>query len=110
MVIRTQAVAEATGGRGRPKINFEQMPARFPEGTMDRIDRVLKDGETRADLVRDSVEATIVSRERVAERRRIAAEAKATREAEEKKAQAKAKRDAAKARKAAAVNGTPPAE
>jgi hypothetical protein len=104
------AVDDRSGGRGRRKINHEQMPLRFPEGTLARLDAVLKENETRTDLVRECVESVIVSRERIITRQRLAAEAEARREAEEreaervaaeKKAAAKAKRDAKKAQKRA---------
>lgn len=94
--------------RGRAKINHEQMPLRFPQGTLARLDSILKENETRTDLVRECVEAVIVSRERILVRQRQAAEAEAERQriadeearaAAEKKAHAKAKRDANKAKK-----------
>jgi hypothetical protein len=103
--------------RGRAKINHEQMPLRFPAGTLARLDAILKENETRTDLVRECVESVIVSRERILLRQRQAAEAQARREEEEreaerqraadaearaaaeKKAIAKAKRDAKKAQK-----------
>lgn len=40
---------------GRPRINGEQMVARFPEGTMAQIDAHLDDGENRSDFVRTAV-------------------------------------------------------
>lgn len=49
---------------GRKQINHEQMPARFPEGTLARIDAVLGDGEKRSDLIREAVEREIKRRER----------------------------------------------
>lgn len=49
---------------GRRKINDEQMPARFPEGTLARIDAVLGGKEKRADLVREAVDREIARRER----------------------------------------------
>jgi hypothetical protein len=51
---------------GRKRINEEQMPARLPAGTLDRIDAVLDDGEKRADLLREAVEREIRRRERKA--------------------------------------------
>lgn len=47
----------------RMKINHDNMPARFPEGTFVRIDRVLAEGETRTDLIREAVEREVVRRE-----------------------------------------------
>ncbi len=49
---------------GRKKINDEQTPARFPDGTLERIDAVLGDGEKRADLIRQAVERELKRRER----------------------------------------------
>ena len=49
---------------GRKQINHEQMPARFPEGTLERIDAVLAEGEKRADLIRAAVERELKRRER----------------------------------------------
>lgn len=49
---------------GRKQINHEQTPARFPEGTFDRIDKVLDDGEGRSDLIREAVERELKRRER----------------------------------------------
>ncbi len=49
---------------GRPKINDEQMMARFPEGTLDRIADVLEDHETKADFLRSAVERELKRRER----------------------------------------------
>lgn len=49
---------------GRKKINAEQAPARFPEGTLARIAEVLEDGENQADFIRTSVERELKRRER----------------------------------------------
>jgi hypothetical protein len=49
---------------GRKRINEEQMPARFPAGTLARIDTVLVKGEKRADLLREAVEREISRREK----------------------------------------------
>lgn len=49
---------------GRIKINDEQTPARFPEGTLARIDAVLADKEKRSDFIREAVEREIKRRER----------------------------------------------
>ena len=51
---------------GRPKINYEQTPARFPAGTLARIDAVLDEGEKRSDLIREAVHREIKRRERKA--------------------------------------------
>ena len=47
----------------RPKKFVEEMVARFMAGTFARISGVLRDGEDRADLVRDAVDAEIRRRE-----------------------------------------------
>lgn len=47
---------------GRTKINDEQTPARFPEGTLARIDNVLDPKEKRSDFIRDAVEKEILRR------------------------------------------------
>ncbi len=49
---------------GRKQINFEQIPARFPEGTMKRMDAVLGEKEKRVDLIREAVERELKRRER----------------------------------------------
>jgi hypothetical protein len=49
---------------GRKQVNYEQMPARFPAGTLARIDAALEDDEKRADLIRRSVERELKRRER----------------------------------------------
>lgn len=51
---------------GRKQINHEQTPARFPEGTLERIDSVLGEGEKRSDLIREAVDREIKRRERKA--------------------------------------------
>lgn len=53
---------------GRKKINEEQMPARLPAGTFDRMDAVMGDGEKRSDLLREAVERELKRRERAKER------------------------------------------
>jgi len=49
---------------GRKKINDEQTPARFPAGTLDRIDAVLDEKEKRSDLIREAVERELKRREK----------------------------------------------
>jgi hypothetical protein len=51
-------------GMGRKQINHEQTPARFPEGTLARIDANLDEGEARADLIREAVDRELKRRER----------------------------------------------
>ena len=48
---------------GRKQINGEQTPARFPVGTLKRIDAVLREREKRSDLLREAVEHEIARRE-----------------------------------------------
>ena len=49
---------------GRKKMWSEDMVARFPEGTFDRMDAVREDGEDRTDFVREAVERELKRRER----------------------------------------------
>lgn len=53
-------------GMGRKQIIGEQMPARLPEGTMARMDKVLEDKETRGAFLREAVERELKRRERKA--------------------------------------------
>ena len=48
---------------GRKQINHEQTPARFPEGTLARIDATLADGDKRSDFIREAVERELERRE-----------------------------------------------
>jgi hypothetical protein len=48
----------------RPQINFEQIPARFPKGTKDRIKATLAEGEKIADVIREAVDRELKRRER----------------------------------------------
>lgn len=50
---------------GRTKINDEQYPAKFPEGTLARIEAVLEGKEKRSDFIRAAVESELKRRERV---------------------------------------------
>lgn len=56
--------ARNTRGMGRKKINDEQTPARFPGGTLRRMDALLKNKEKRSDLIRLAVERELRLRER----------------------------------------------
>lgn len=49
---------------GRKKTNFEQMPARLPDGTFERMDAVLEPGENRTDFLRAAIERELKRRER----------------------------------------------
>lgn len=49
---------------GRKKRWAEDMQARFEEGTFDRIEAVLGEGEDRTDFVREAVERELKRRER----------------------------------------------
>lgn len=51
---------------GRKKRWAEDMQARFPEGTFDRIEAALDEGEDRTDFVRIAVERELKRRERKA--------------------------------------------
>jgi len=54
---------------GRKRINEEQVPARFPGGTLARIDAVLEEKEKRAEFIRIAIEREIERRERAQERK-----------------------------------------
>lgn len=54
---------------GRRRINEEMTPARFPKGTLARIDRLRAEKEKRADFIREAVEREIRRRE-AAEKRK----------------------------------------
>lgn len=63
------AVAQGRAERGqrrvgRRQVNFDSMMARFPEHTFARIDRMLKEGETRSDVLRKALEAELKRREK----------------------------------------------
>jgi metal-responsive CopG/Arc/MetJ family transcriptional regulator len=52
---------------GRKRINDEEMPARFPKGTLARLDALLEEKERRSDFIRRAVEDEIVRRESIRE-------------------------------------------
>jgi len=56
---------------GRKRINHEQLPARFPAGTLARIDAVLdpETNEKRSDMVREAVERELKRREAIKKRK-----------------------------------------
>lgn len=58
-----QEISAIAPRMGRPKLNFENMPGRFPEGTFARIDAVRREGENRSDFLKAAVEAEIKRRE-----------------------------------------------
>lgn len=58
------AISVRTARVGRKQINHEQMPARFPEGTLARIDAALAEREKRSDFVREAVERELDRRQR----------------------------------------------
>jgi hypothetical protein len=47
---------------GRRRVNFQSMSARFPEGTFERMDALLKPREKRADMLREAVAREIARR------------------------------------------------
>jgi hypothetical protein len=57
-------ISDTRAGVGRPKINDEQTPARFPAGTLARIDAVLVEKEKRSDFIREAVERELERREK----------------------------------------------
>jgi hypothetical protein len=62
----TKKVVSVTPARvGRKKRWSEDMQARFPEGTFERIAVVLKESEDRTDFVREAVARELERREAV---------------------------------------------
>jgi hypothetical protein len=55
------------------KTLFENMVARFPEGTFARLDAALAEGENRANFVRYAVEQELKRRQRSAPQRQLRA-------------------------------------
>lgn len=51
---------------GRPKVNFEEMPARVPAGTKARIAAVRSEKESQADFLKAAILAELERRERKA--------------------------------------------
>ncbi len=49
---------------GRKKLWAEDMQARFPAGTFERIETVLGEDEDRTDFIREAVERELKRRER----------------------------------------------
>lgn len=49
---------------GRKQINAEAYLAKFPEGTLERVDASLADNEPRASFIREAVERELKRRER----------------------------------------------
>lgn len=61
----TQFMISASAARvGRKRINGEQTPARFADGTLARIDATLIDKEKRSDFIRRAVERELERREK----------------------------------------------
>ena len=55
---------------GRRRINGEQTPARFPSGTLARMDAALREREKRSDLIRAAVERELKRREALARQKK----------------------------------------
>jgi hypothetical protein len=58
-----KVISPTRSGVGRPKINEEQTPGRFPGGTLARIDAACAQGEKRSDFIREAVERELARRE-----------------------------------------------
>jgi len=56
---------------GRRKLWVDDMIARFAEGTFNKIDRVLDEGETRTDFLRTAADHEIELREQQRARKRV---------------------------------------
>lgn len=57
-----KVISDIPGAVGRPRINYEQTPARFDAGTLARVDAVLGDKEKRSDFIRAAVEKELKRR------------------------------------------------
>ena len=57
-----KVISDSPASVGRPKINDEQTPARFPSGTLARIDGALGEREKRSDFIREAVERELKRR------------------------------------------------
>ena len=68
-VLTVFLVSVTSSGVGRKKRWSQDMQARFPEGTFERINAVLIGDEDRTDFVRMAVEAELQRRERQANER-----------------------------------------
>lgn len=64
MTTSTQLMKSGSAARvGRKRINGEQTPARFAEGTLARIDATLTGKEKRSDFIRQAAETELDRRE-----------------------------------------------
>lgn len=54
-----KVISDTPAPVGRPRINEEQTPARFPAGTLARIDAACREKEKRSDFIREAVEAEL---------------------------------------------------
>jgi hypothetical protein len=59
-----KVISDSPASVGRPKINDEQTPARFPAGTLARIDAACREKEKRSDFIREAVERELERRSR----------------------------------------------
>lgn len=59
-----KVISDTPAPVGRPKINDEQTPARFPAGTLARVDAACVGKEKRSDFIRAAVEAELERREK----------------------------------------------
>lgn len=57
-------ISDTPSRMGRPKLNFDNMPGRFPKGTFARMDAVRRQDETRTAFVQEAVEREIERREK----------------------------------------------
>ena len=68
MVSTRNIVSDIAGAMGRKKRWSEDMQARFPEGTFERINAVLVGKEDRTDFIREAVKRELRRRERARDR------------------------------------------
>lgn len=62
-ITRRQMLRARKGLIGRPKLYTEMTIARLPEGSLQRIDLILKHGESQAAFVREAIEQALQARE-----------------------------------------------
>jgi hypothetical protein len=55
--------------RGRKRVNFEQVLARLPLGSLQRIKAALGENESQADFLKTAVETELTRRERETKRK-----------------------------------------
>lgn len=62
-----KVICDSPRRMGRPPLWSQNMQARFPAGTFERIEKALREDEDRTDFVREAVQRELERRERQAE-------------------------------------------